>query len=507
MLVPRYQAPPQKANSIRKVRVQLIWDEFLKIIKEEAGSQVVETWFKAVTLLEWDAASRQVILKAPNPFVKDWVQQHYTQLLKTHLGRLLHTDDLKLFILCNNQPLEDKNNKKIIPASMASDDQLFILEPQKSAPVIRSHHPTVVKQPARPSSYALITQDKKEKAKVSNNLNPSYLFHNFVVGPSNSLAHAAAFAIVNNLGKVYNPLFIYGGTGLGKTHLMHAIGNEVKNRNPKIVIRYETSDRFINEFITSIRLDRSMQFREKYQKVDLLLLDDIQFLSNKEQTQEMFFHIFNVLYEEQKQIILSSDTFPQEITGLQGRLKSRMEWGLVADVQFPDLETKIAILCKKAEQHNIKLNDDVADYIASRVRSNIRELEGALIRVGAFSALINQPVTLELAKKVLLNLVEETKKEGVILSKVLKIVAKDYDVSINDIKSKKRYKDIATARAVTFFLMKKLSYCSLQAIGGFIGGRDHSTVIHAINKIEDQMTHDDAFKKKVHSIEQKILTD
>lgn len=487
--------------------MHLIWDEFLKIIKEEAGSQVVETWFKAVTLLEWDTTSRQVILKAPNPFVKNWIQQHYTQLLKTHLGRLLHADDLKIFILCNNQTVDEK----IIPASVTHDNQLFVIEkkqaPKKITPTLTTNNMVNVGKSRSESSLTLMTLEKKEKAKTSSNLNPSYLFNNFIVGPSNSLAHAAACAVVNNLGKVYNPLFIYGGTGLGKTHLMHAIGNEVKHKNPKAIIRYETSDRFINEFINAIRLDRSLQFREKYQKVDLLLLDDIQFLSNKEQTQEMFFHIFNVLYEEQKQIILSSDTFPQEITGLQGRLKSRMEWGLVADIQFPDLETKTAILCKKAEQHRLTISEEVADYIASRVRSNIRELEGALIRVGAFASLINQPISLDLAKKVLLNLAEEPKKEGIILSTILKNVAKNYDVSINEIKSKKRFKDISIARAVAFFLMKKLSDCSLQAIGGFIGGRDHSTVIHAINKIEELMICDHAFKKKIEMIEQRILSE
>jgi len=303
---------------------------------------------------------------------------------------------------------------------------------------------------------------------------------------------------------VYNPLFIYGGTGLGKTHLLHAIGNLARKKNNNLIIRYETSDQFINDFINSIRFDRSDQFRNTYQNIDILMLDDIQFLSNKEQTQEMFFHIFNILYEQNKQIVLSSDTFPKEIKGLQSRIKSRMEWGLVADIQTPDLETKIAILKKKSEANQIELDDDVADFIASRVMSNIRELEGALIRVSAFAALVNKPISLEMARKVLLNLSDGRKKEGVLLDNILRTVAKHYSISINDIKSKKRHKDIAAARQIAFYMMKKLSYCSLQSIGSFIGGRDHSTVIHALHKIEASIKKDVYVEKTLKALEQKI---
>jgi chromosomal replication initiator protein len=236
----------------------------------------------------------------------------------------------------------------------------------------------------------------------------------------------------------------------------------------------------------------------------LILFDDIQFLSNKEQTQETFFHIFNVLHDQQKQIVLSSDTFPKEITGLQNRLKSRMEWGLVADIQTPDLETKLAILTKKAAFHHIKLSDDVADFIASRIISNIRELEGSLIRVGAFASLTNQHITLDLAKKVLLDQTEN-KRDGVLLDTIIKIVAKHYTVSLNDIRSKKRHHDIAVVRQVAFYMMKKLSNCSLQAIGNYIGGRDHSTVIHAISKVESLRTSNAQFAQKLKIIEQEIM--
>lgn len=479
--------------------MQLVWDEFLKILREEAGSQIVETWFKAVCLEQWDPIEKTVVLRAPNQFVSSWIQEHYLGLLKTHLGRLLHTTTLRCCFLSANQ---SDTKRDIIPASPLLSRPLLTSSPLPSFAEIpaRTHHmvPT-------PGTMLEPIYGKKAKKRPSGQINEAYQFNGFVVGPSNSLAHAASYAVSQGLGRVYNPLFIYGGTGLGKTHLMHAIGNETKKRNPQAVVCYETADHFMNEFINSIRFDKSHQFREKYQKIDLLMVDDVQFFSNKEQTQETFFHIFNILYEQQKQIILSSDTFPKEIAGLQNRLKSRMEWGLVVDIQTPDLETKIAILKKKADIHHINLNDEVADYIAARVISNIRELEGSLIRIGAFSALTNQPVTLELAKRVLLHL-NEKKKDGVMLDSVLKTVASHYDISLTDLKSKKRHKDIAVVRQVALYMMKKLTFCSLQAIGEFVGGRDHSTVIHAITKIESMLEADAHLTQKLKVIEHEIMT-
>lgn len=474
------------------------WEEFLKIIKEEAGAQVVETWFKAVILHDWNSATQTAILQAPNQFVISWIQEHYLELLKKHLSRLLNAHAIKIYFI-NAPTQQDLVPKTFIPASSINH-----MIPLTSTSPIKEQTPPQTTLPVR-SEYGYITpSSKKQKPKEEAQLNPLYTFDTFIVGPSNSLAHAAASAVSKNLGKSYNPLFIYGGTGLGKTHLMHAIGNEVKKNHPDLVIKYETSDHFINEFINCIRFDKNEQFRNKYQKVDLLLLDDIQFLSNKEQTQETFFHIFNALYEKQKQIILSSDTFPKEITGLQSRLKSRMEWGLVADIQLPDLETKIAILDKKAHMASITLPNDVAHFIASRVISNIRELEGALIRISAFSSLTNQPISLDMARRVLLNL-NEKKKEAIPLENVLKVVAKHYNVSVNDLRSKKRQKDIAQVRQVACFLMKKLTSSSLQSIGSFIGGRDHSTVTHAITKIESLHKVDMGFAQKIKMIEQEIL--
>lgn len=480
--------------------MHLVWEEFLKIIKEEAGSQIVETWFKAVSLDDWNQSINTVTLRTPNQFVSKWIQEHYSDLLKKHLGRLLQAHNIKLFFMVTAQT--ESLPRTIIPASMVHH-KTIINEPQhKALPPVTAND---IQLPTPSSPKNIVSSPKKSKPKESCNINPHYIFDTFVAGPCNSLAHAAAIAISENLGKSYNPLFIYGGTGLGKTHLLHAIGNAVKKQNPSALVRYETTDHFINEFINCIRFDKSDQFRNKYQKIDLLLLDDVQFLSNKEQTQETFFHIFNNLYEQQKQIVLSSDTFPKEITGLQSRLKSRMEWGLVADIQLPELETKIAILKKKALAANLSLPDDVADFIASRVLSNIRELEGAFIRISAFASLTNQPITLDMARRVLLT-INEKKKEGVLLDNILKIVAKNYSISVNDIRSKKRQQDIANVRQIAFYLMKKLTFNSLQAIGSFIGGRDHSTVTHAIAKVEIQLTQDRTMALKVKSIEQEILT-
>ena len=477
--------------------MQLIWDEFLKIIKEEAGSQVVETWFKAVCLQSWDAGTGTATLVAPNQFVSRWIQEHYTDLLKTHLSRLLHSTVSRIECVATQQHDATSRTRTIIPASVAPGGLERSITPATQADVrlpVAFHH----------RSEEMVVSDRRTKERPGNALNPAYHFDNFVVGPSNSLAHAAAYAICANLGNVYNPLFIYGGTGLGKTHLLHAIGNEVRSRNSHLIIRYETSDAFINEFINSIRFDRGNQFRSRYQKVDLILFDDIQFLSNKEQTQEAFFHIFNLLHEQQKQIVLSSDTFPKEIHGLQSRLKSRMEWGLVADIQTPDIETKIAILKKKSDFHTIPLPDDVADFIASRVVSNIRELEGALVRIGAFAALTNQTITLEMARKVLLTL-NEPKRDSIMLDAILKVVAKHFDASISDLRSKKRHQDIANVRQIALYMMKKLSNCSLQVIGNYVGGRDHSTVIHAITKVEGMLGVDKTLAQKLKAIEQDVI--
>ncbi len=471
---------------MRHIQPHVIWEEFLKIAKEEAGSQVVETWFKAVSLSAINVDRQEVTLIMPNSFVSNWIQEHYHNLLVTHLKRLLNT--ASVIIIFAGPHTEKKSD----PSLTDTGDLALLPQTFKPATITKMGSAQLVPHatPARPREQQL--------------LNEHYRFDTFVVGPSNSLAHGASYAVSQSLGTVYNPLFIYGGTGLGKTHLLHAIGNEAKKQHPDIRVRYETSDQFMHDFIRSIRFDKAHQFRERYLSLDLLLIDDIQFFSNKEQTQETFFHIFNALYEQKKQIVLSSDTFPEEIKGLQSRLTSRMEWGLVADMQTPDLETKVAILTKKAEQHNITLDDEVSHFIASRVHTNIRQLEGALIRVDAFASLTGQPISLSLAKRVLLNF-NEPRPQTVDLQDVATQIAKKCGISVADLKSKNRNKDVSNARQIACYIMKKLTNHSLQAIGQFLNGRDHSTIIHAISTVEERRKTDRLFAVKIQRLEEEIL--
>lgn len=451
-----------------------IWQDFLKIIHEEAGSRVVDTWFKAVILTRWDALQKEVHLEAPNGFVKDWIQNHYLPLCQTHLGRLLNVSMPKVII----------TDARLAKEKTTSSDSLQVV-------------------PARVSkeTYSPAKVPRVKRGSYSHN---NYSFDSFVVGPSNSLAYAAAHAVTEKPGLLYNPLFIYGGSGLGKTHLMHAIGNGIKQEQKKAVVLYQTTDRFVSEFISAIRFNKMHRFEQKYQGVDVLLIDDVQFISNKEQTQEAFFHIFNVLYDARKQIVFSSDTFPQNINGIAERLRSRLAWGLVTDIYTPSLETKVAIIKKKAELNKQDISDEVAYFIASRMVSNIRELEGALVRVVAFASLTQQEVTLELAQKVLSHS-EPKKQHAVGFSDIIKNVNKYYPYDIKLLRSKSRNKDLAFARHVAMYLMKRLTNKSLRDIGLFLGGRDHSTIMHGLEKIKDHIQKHPDFNVQLKRIEEDIL--
>lgn len=456
-----------------------IWDQFLLIVSQEIGSRVVETWLKAISFHQWDLSTQTVYLKAPNSFVKDWVCKHYIPLIQTHVGRLLHVKEPRILFIDES-----------------------ILEPERS--VSTQITPAVVtsfvpKVNVEIGTELTISQEKKRIG----NINSAYTFDSFVVGPNNSLAYAAAHAITLKPGSLYNPLFMYGASGFGKTHLLHAIGNQMKSQNKKISVLYQTADRFVNEFINAIRFDKIHKFQEKYQTVDVLLVDDIQFISNKEQTQEAFFHIFNVLYESHKQIVFSSDTVPQDITGIAERLRSRLAWGLVTDLHAPGLETKIAILKKKSAMYDEQVAEDVFDFIAARSTANIRELEGALIRVMAFASLTKQPVTLELARKVLVR-ASVPLERAVESDRIISALTKRYPYSLADLQSKSRNKDIAFVRQIAMFLMKKLTDKSLREIGSYLGGRDHSTVMHGLIKIEELIDQDTQLQNIVHEIEREL---
>lgn len=460
--------------------MELIWQDFLKIAEAELGIRAVETWIKAVSFYRYDEAMQKVYLKAPNIFVKDWVQTHYSNLFEVHLKQLLKIDCIAIHFFVGDET----------SASVVIDTQ--------ATPSIS----TVSHKKARVAQYSTAVK-KTDPNQVINRLNNLYTFDSFVVGPNNSFAYAASRAVVDKLGKLYNPLLLYGGSGLGKTHLLHSIGNDVLASNPDAVVLYQTTDRFINEFINAIRFNQMQVFNAKYKQIDVLLIDDIQFMANKEQTQEAFFHIFNTLYDANKQIVFSSDILPRDLGGLADRLRSRLEWGLVADLQIPRLETKIAILKRKAFAQNEILSDEAANLIARRAISNVRELEGSLIRVLAFASLTNQAVTVDLIGKVLGH---EQQSHSVIIEfdAVTKVIQKHYFYGLTELRSKNRTKDISLARQITMYLMKQVTNKSLREIGEFLNRKDHTTIAHAIQRIDDLRKIDSDLDTRLLNLEREL---
>lgn len=444
-----------------------IWSDFLSIAQHEVGVRVVETWLKAIELIRWDARQQVVYLRAPNAFVKDWVSTHYMMLFYTHLTRLLGVNNVSV-VFVDSQP---GTEAAIIPARLVPTEQ------DLTATSLVRHSPQI---------------------------HATYQFNTFVVGPSNSLSYAAALAVTEKPGLVYNPLFVYGSSGLGKTHLLHAIGNEIRHRFKKLVVLYQPADRFVNEFIHAIRFNKIDVFKDKYKKIDVLLIDDIQFMAHKDQTQEAFFHIFNALYESSKQIVCSSDLYPRDLQGIAQRLRSRLEWGLVTDVQTPTIEEKIAIVKRKAVLSGQEITDEVAEFLAQQAPHNIRELEGALIRVCAFASLTQQSLTLELVRKVLVRPILTNEKRTITLEAVAGVVAKQYGYTLADLRSSSRNRDIALSRHVAMYLMKRVTDKSLQEIGAFLRRSDHTTVAHAIVKVQHLVLNNEPLNALLCKMEQQI---
>lgn len=486
-----------------------IWKDFLNIVRDEEGSRVVETWLKAVVLEQWDSATKTISITAPNAFVRDWIQGNYLHLFKSHLSRLFNVDSINILFflegeLKQGQPEEPSFTPALVDP--AQDKTIQFIRPAVRA--VSDEHKSVAPEtkPEQSVPGSLIKPTFKKRPRVNSN----YLFSNFIVGSHNSLAFAAANAVIEKPGQIYNPLFIYGRSGLGKTHLLHAIGNEIRMKYPRATVLYQTADRFVNEFINAIRFDKTHNFKEKYKDVDVLLVDDIQFISNKDQTQEAFFHIFNSLYESQKQIIFSSDSFPQDMQGIVERLRSRLEWGLVTDISSPSLETKIAILKKKAEQTNEQLPDEVAQFIAERVTSNIRELEGSLIRVIAFATLTGNLITLDLARKVLTREKADSNDGNnvvgaVSLEQIAHTVSKTYSFDVKELQSPSRNKQLSFARQIAMYLMKDMTKSALSDIARYFNKKDHSTVIYAIQKVQDLTCKDKKLKDELHKIKVELL--
>lgn len=434
-----------------------IWNKSLNLIKTELTEVSFNTWLKTIEPISINDI--RIVLGAPNEFTKGILEARYLTLIKNAIKQVTN---------------KDYNIKFVIPGEE----------------VVSDFGQTVQNE----------MNDTNDTILSRNQLNPKYTFDTFVIGNSNRFAHAASLAVAEAPAQAYNPLFIYGGVGLGKTHLMHAIGHYILNQNPKANVVYVSSEKFTNELINSIRDDRNVEFRNKYRNVDVLLIDDIQFIAGKERTQEEFFHTFNALHEANKQIIISSDRPPKEIPTLEDRLRSRFEWGLIADIQPPDLETRIAILRKKAKVENIDVSNDVMLYIATKIQSNIRELEGALIRIVAFSSLTNKEVTVDLAKEALKDIISNNKPKEINVKLIKEVVAQNYNIKIEDFNSKKRTRAIAYPRQIAMYLCRELTDLSLPKIGDEFGGRDHTTVIHAYEKISSDIEKDPEFKLKIEKI-------
>ena len=434
-----------------------LWDEILARIETKVNRHSFYTWFRPTSLLAEDGTS--ITVRVPNPAYKEWLTKHYSGVMAEAASEVKRPNLLVNFIA-------DSTNDG--PSILLSADEAAVLEGAHAATV----------QPG------------------TTGLNPRYTFDTFIVGSSNQFAHAASRAVAEAPSRSYNPLFIYGGVGLGKTHLMHAIGQYVLQHDRNLKLTYISSERFMNEMINAVRYDRVLDFRERYRSVDVLLVDDIQFLAGKEGTQTEFFHTFNALYDSQKQIVLSSDCPPHEIPALEERLRSRFEWGLIADIQSPDLETKVAILKKKAEAEAVPLPDNVAMYIAGRIKSNVRELEGSLIRLIAFASLTGQEISLPLTQDVLKNVLDHEQK-AVTIEGIQKFVADYYNLKMVDLKSRNNSKSVAMPRQIAMYLCKSLTRASLPEIGRSFGGKHHSTVIHSIRKVEDLRKKDGDFNSLI----------
>ncbi len=440
-----------------------VWGQALRVIGTQVSSQIFETWFMPTSCVSVN--NNKIVVEVPADSFKDVLSSRYGQLIENVIYEMMNRE-MSITFQVNPRMLEEGSAEKAVG-------------PEKQIEEVGL------------GEYS------------GKYLNNRYTFDSFVVGGSNEFAHAAASAVAERPAKAYNPLFIYGGVGLGKTHLMHAIGHKVLSKFPSLNLLYVSSEAFMNEVIWGIRNDKMTSFRRKYRHIDVLLIDDVQFIAGKESTQSEFFHTFNALYEAHKQIVISSDQFPKDISDIEERLRSRFEWGLIADIQPPSLETKVAILQKKAHLEGIKLPRDVSLFIAQKIKSNIRELEGSLIRLGAYASLSNQTITKEFARDVLKDIIHEDEKI-VNIDSILKATASFFSIKVSAMKSKTRDRSISYPRQIAMYLARELTELSLPALGRKFGGKDHTTILYACRKIEKQMQKDLNTRKKVENLKRII---
>lgn len=441
-----------------KSELLINWQQVISILKKRINKHSFETWVTSLTPLGY--YNNFVLIEVPNHFSKSWLDERYTPILKQAFKEVLDKNVNIQFILSDEveeylSNISTENNKQHV------DEDCMLID--------------------------------------------RYTFDTFVVGNSNKFAHAASLAVAETPGRTYNPLFIYGGVGLGKTHLMHAIGHYIKKNIQNIKIAYVTSEKFTNELIDSIKDKETVSFRNKYRKIDVLLIDDIQFLAGKERTQEEFFHTFNTLYESNKQIIISSDRPPKNIPTLEDRLRSRFEWGLITDIQPPDYETRVAILRKKAQLERLEVPDETIYYIADKIQSNIRKLEGALNKVIAYASLNNITVSREIAEQVLKDIISPEAPKKITIELVQRVVAEHYDLKVEDLKTKKRTRKVAFPRQIAMYLCRELvNGASLPKIGEAFGGRDHTTILHGCEKISAEIENDLELRETINKLIKKI---
>ncbi|MBS3976660.1 MAG: chromosomal replication initiator protein DnaA [Syntrophomonadaceae bacterium] len=450
-------------------QLPILWQRTLDILSTELSSYSFDTWMQYTQLINYIDRTKTMVILVPNEFAQDWLQSRYYNLIKNTLQLLLN---------------QEINLKFVLKA-----------DHQKSGPAV----PFSYKQKNYyDSDFSLDTYPSR--------LNQKYTFDSFVIGNSNRFAHAASLAVAETPARAYNPFFIYGGVGLGKTHLMHAIGHHVTAHIPRHRVLYVSSEKFTNDLINSIRDDKTEDFRTRYRSIDVLLVDDIQFLAGKERTQEEFFHTFNSLHEANKQIIISSDRPPKEIPTLEERLRSRFEWGLITDIQPPDFETRIAILKKKAQLENFDLSDEVLVFIANKIQTNIRELEGALIKIAAYTAFNNNRIDFDTLFDSLKDLIGASKPQPITIPMIQETVANHFTLRNEDFKSKRRTREVAFPRQIAMYLCRELTDSSLPRIGDAFGGRDHTTVIHAIEKISKDISIDPTLSQTIKDIIAKLKT-
>jgi len=454
-----------------------VWGKILHSLKGRLNQQTLDTWFSPIQFESLDSSQHVIRLRAPNQVIKDTVVTNYGKVLADSLNELRLSGYSVGWVVGKVTDW--------VPENISVNSEIVTHE--DSQPL------------SSPATVAEVSSAPPEPS-----LSSKYTYESFVVGTCNQFAHAASKAVAEAPGRTYNPLYLYGGVGLGKTHLMHACGHAIKSRNQHLKLCYISSERFMNDLINAIRYDKTQSFREKYRSVDVLLIDDVQFMAGKERTQEEFFHTFNALYDQQKQIVISSDCPPREIPTLEERLHSRFEWGLIADIEPPDLETKIAIVKRKGDQMGVTIPDDVAMFIAGRVKSNIRELEGSLVRLIAIASLRGEPISKSLAQDAIRNIAKEEESGVITIQQIQKAVAQTYKLTNEELLSKNNARQISHPRQVAMYLCKNLTKHSYPEIGRAFGGKHHTTVMHSVEKIEAQVTTDETLQRLISELSESL---